>query len=68
MTQEIKIPIIMRCTLCGSTATLLDWDFRDIWAVYCDKHPEHSMKTENITRNRAVHKWNNKQMKLLKGE
>lgn len=59
MKQPIFTPKILPCARCGAEAKLVDWDFRDLWRVMCSNN--HQTKGENITQNRAVHKWNNLQ-------
>jgi hypothetical protein len=60
--QPLFTPAILPCAKCGAKARLIDWDFKGHWRVMCDNN--HAMKGENITQNRAVHKWNNLQNKL----
>jgi ssDNA-binding Zn-finger/Zn-ribbon topoisomerase 1 len=60
--QPVFTPEILPCAKCGAKARLIDWDFKGHWRVMCDNN--HAMKGENITQNRAVHKWNNLQNKL----
>jgi ssDNA-binding Zn-finger/Zn-ribbon topoisomerase 1 len=64
MSQPIFTPEIMNCAKCGAKAVLIDWDFNGVWQVQCDNN--HSTIGEYITRNRAVHKWNNKQQSIIK--
>lgn len=57
--QKPNIPAIEPCVRCGSNAKLLDWDFRDCWAVYCDNCG--SINAECNNQHRAVSRWNKKQ-------
>lgn len=59
MKQLPNIPAIQPCAKCGSTANLIDWDFRGRWAVICDKCP--NSNSECNTHHRAVSRWNKKQ-------
>ena len=66
MSQPIFTPEISNCS-CGAKAHLIDWDFNDVWKVWCDNN--HRLRGQgNITRNRAVHKWNNFLKKGIKLE
>jgi len=64
--QPIFTPDIKPCAICGASAYLVDWDYSDCWKVMCDNN--HSLKGENITKNRAVHKWNNRQDIIASGK
>ena len=64
--QPVFTPEIMPCAKCGSPAQVYGsnvLDYRGQWRVMCDKN--HSMPGENLTQNRAVHKWNNRQKEIL---
>jgi hypothetical protein len=66
--QPVFTPEIMPCAKCGSPAQVYGsnvLDYRGQWRVICDKTPVHTMPGENITKNRAVHKWNNRQKEIL---
>jgi predicted nucleic-acid-binding Zn-ribbon protein len=54
--QLPNIPAIDSCIKCGSSAKLIDWDFRDMWAVMCDKCGYSN--SECINQHRAVSRWN----------
>ena len=58
--QTVRIPEILDC-YCGAKARVVDWDYRMLYRVMCDNN--HSLRGENITVNRAIHKWNNFQNK-----
>ncbi len=57
--QLPNIPAIKACSKCGSSAQLIDWDFRGMWAVMCDKCP--NSNSECINQHRAVSRWNKNQ-------
>lgn len=62
--QKPNIPAIEPCALCGSSnAKLIDWDFRDRWAVSC-YNCANSIPECN-TQHRAVSRWNKKQLLIL---
>lgn len=60
--QKPNIPAIEPCAFCGSSARLIDWDFRDMWCVMCDKCT--NSNPECINQHRAVSRWNKKQNRL----
>lgn len=60
--QPIFTPQIKNCAKCGSTARLIDWDFRSAWRVMCEHG--HVCTGEFLTKNRAVWRWNNKQVAI----
>jgi hypothetical protein len=60
--QKPNIPVIEPCALCGSSAKLVDWDFRDCWAVMCNNC--NASNPECINQHRAVSRWNKKQNSL----
>jgi len=53
--QKVVVPEILDCW-CGAKARPVDWDFRGMWLVMCDKN--HYLTKECSTINRAVHRWN----------
>jgi len=67
MTQKLKTPDVSVCARCGSPAHPIDWTFREMWQVHCDKGHVYS-GGECITRHRAICRWNNEQEVLRKAE
>ena len=61
MTQKIFTPLINKC-YCGANAKIIDWDFRNMYKVYCDNN--HTLTKECGTINRAIHRWNNRVEKV----
>ena len=59
MKQTPILPVILKCQ-CGASARVIDWNFSMKYKVMCDNN--HSLFGENITVNRAIHKWNNFQL------
>jgi hypothetical protein len=62
MKQQIKIPEIQNCAVCGEKARVIDWDYKMMYRVYCNNN--HTATKECATINRAIHRWNNAQKKL----
>ena len=55
--SKVIVPEIEDCW-CGAKATVLDWDFRGMYRVWCDNN--HTLTKECGTINRAIHRWNNR--------
>lgn len=67
--KKSKLPKILNCRICNSKSQLLeDWDFRGLWQIECSKQHKcpNKMVGFNHTQNRAIHKWNNKQLLIDK--
>jgi hypothetical protein len=62
--QKVFTPDILPCSICGSSAGVIDWNYNLLYKVYCDNNHSTNSGTGCITINRAVHKWNNKQKDL----
>lgn len=62
--QKVITPPVLNCSICGSPARVIDWDYNMLYKVYCDKNHTTNAGKGCITVNRSVHKWNNKQIKL----
>ncbi len=63
MKQQVIIPEVRNC-FCGSKARTIDWDFRGQWVVMCDQK-NHTMTRQCATRNRAIHRWNERVTHML---
>ena len=59
MTQQIKIPDIENC-FCGANAKIQTWDIYGeyIYQVVCEN--KHTLSKYCGSRNRAIHRWNNR--------
>lgn len=62
MKQTPVTPQISDC-FCGSKAKAIDWDFKDMWQVMCDKN--HTLTKECGTRHRATCLWNNRIAEII---
>lgn len=62
MAQTVQLPIIKDCW-CGAKAICLDWDYRMAYKVICDNN--HTLTKECGTKNRAIHRWNNKVIECI---
>lgn len=60
--QQLRIPEIMNCGLCGTTGTVLDWDYDGRYQVRCTNN--HGLHGRPLTVNRAIHRWNQIQRKI----
>jgi len=59
--QVVKIPRILNCTICNAPAIIIDWNYKMLYKVMCDNN--HTLKGECLTINRAIHRWNNEQIR-----
>lgn len=59
MKQKLIIPEITRC-YCGSDAKIITWDIYGeyVYKVMCENN--HTLSKYCGTRNRAIHRWNNR--------
>lgn len=60
--QVATTPAIAKCARCGANATCIDWNYRDLWCVMCDKN--HTSTRECGTIHRAICRWNNAQARI----
>lgn len=63
MKQKVHTPAIANCARCNAKGKVLDWDFRDMWRVYCDNG--HTSTKECGTVHRAICRWNNAQARFI---
>jgi hypothetical protein len=57
MKQKITTPEILNC-YCGAKAHPIDWEYKDMWKVYCDNN--HTLTKECGSIHRAICLWNNR--------
>jgi hypothetical protein len=65
--QIVKNPAILPCAICNAKARLeLDWEQETTYQIYSPCHCNNTMIGYNIETNRAICKWNNKQILITK--